>query len=97
IDKFHQDTETKAIVMIGQMGGMFEEATADYYKTIKNPKPIIAFVAGSVIPFGHNMGYAGDIMTGGQVSAQDKKDALSDAGIIVVDNINDIHLRLQEL
>ncbi|MBE6445067.1 MAG: succinate--CoA ligase subunit alpha [Alphaproteobacteria bacterium] len=97
IEKFHQDPETKAIVMIGQMGGMFEEVAADFYKSLKNPKPIIAFVAGSIIPFGHNMGYAGDIMTGGHISAQDKKDALNDAGIIVVDNINEIHLRLQEL
>lgn len=94
---FHQDNATKAIVLIGQLGGMFEEAAADYYKHLKNPKPVIAFVAGSAIPFGHKMGYAGDVITRGRVSTQDKKDALEDAGMIVVDNINDIHLRLSEL
>jgi len=94
---FHEDTETKAIVLIGQLGGTFEEQAAEYYRQLKNPKPVIAFVAGSAIPFGHKMGYAGDIITHGIISAQDKKDALSEAGIIVVDNINDIHLCLQEL
>ncbi len=94
---FHQDDKTKAIVLIGQLGGMFEEAAADYYKNLKNRKPVIAFVAGSAIPFGHKMGYAGDVITRGRVSTQDKKDALEDAGMIVVDNINDIHLRLSEL
>lgn len=94
---FHEDEETKAIVMIGQLGGMFEEVAADYYKTLKNPKPVIAFVAGSAIPFSHKMGYAGDVITRGQVSTQDKKDVLEEAGMIVVDNINDIHLRLEEL
>ena len=78
-------------------GMSIEEAAAAWYKERKNRKPVIAFVAGNAIPFGHKMGYAGDIITRGHVSAQDKKDALSDAGMIVVDNINDIHLRLAEL
>ncbi len=97
LERFEADKKTKAIVMLGQMGGTFEEAAAAWYKERKNRKPVIAFVAGNAIPFGHKMGYAGDIITRGHVSAQDKKDALSDAGMIVVDNINDIHLRLAEL
>ena len=97
LERFHQDPKTKAIVLIGQMGGMFEEVAAEYYKKIANPKPVIAFVAGSAIPFGHKMGYAGDVITRGQISAQDKKDALEDAGMIVVDNINDINMRIKEL
>ncbi len=94
---FHTDKDTKAIVLIGQLGGTFEEAAAAYYKTLDNPKPVIAFVAGNAIPFGHKMGYAGDVITRGHISAQDKKDAFAEAGMIVVDNINDIHLRLAEL
>lgn len=94
---FHTDEDTKAIVLIGQLGGTFEEAAAAYYKTLDNPKPVIAFVAGNAIPFGHKMGYAGDVITRGHISAQDKKDAFAEAGMIVVDNINDIHLRLAEL
>lgn len=94
---FHEDKETKSIVLIGQQGGTFEEVAAEYYKSLSNPKPVIAFVAGSAIPFGHKMGYAGDVITGGRISAQDKKDVLEEAGMIVVDNINDIHLCLKEI
>ncbi len=94
IQEFHNDQETDIIVMIGQLGGAFEEAAASWYKGIKNKKPVIAFIAGNAIPFGHKMGYAGDIITNGYISVQDKKDALSDAGIIVVDHINDIHFEL---
>ncbi len=97
LERFETDKNTKAVVLLGQMGGTFEEAAAAWYKVRKKRKPVIAFVAGNAIPFGHKMGYAGDIITRGHVSAQDKKDALSDAGMIVVDNINDIHLRLAEL
>ena len=94
---FHDDKKTKAVVMIGQLGGAFEEAAAEWYKKEKNKKPIIAFVAGNAVPFGHKIGYAGDVMTNGYVSVQDKKDALLDAGMIVVNHINDIHLELEKL
>ncbi len=97
LERFQADKETKAVVLIGQLGGTFEEVAAAYYKGLKNRKPVIAFVAGNAIPFGHKMGYAGDVITRGHISAQDKKDAFIDAGMIVVDNINDIHLRLAEL
>ena len=97
LERFQADKETKAVVLIGQLGGTFEEVAAAYYKGLKNRKPVIAFGAGNAIPFGHKMGYAGDVITRGHISAQDKKDAFIDAGMIVVDNINDIHLRLAEL
>ena len=97
IERFNQDKDTKAIVMIGQLGGTFEEVAAKYYKDLASKKPIIGFVAGNAVPFGHKMGYAGDIISKGHISAQDKKDAMEDAGIIVVDNINDIHKELAKL
>lgn len=80
-----------------QLGGTFEEVAAKYYKELTCKKPIIAFVAGNAVPFGHKMGYAGDIITNGHISAQDKKDAMEDAGITVVDKINDIHIELAKL
>lgn len=95
--RFHEDEETKAVIMIGQLGGTFEEVGAKFYKDLSSKKPIIGFIAGNAVPFGHKMGYAGDIITNGYISAQDKKDAMEDAGIIVVDKINDIHLRLKEI
>ena len=97
IQEFHNDPKTDAVVMIGQLGGAFEEAAASWYKGLENKKPVIAFIAGNAIPFGHKMGYAGDVITNGYISVQDKKDALSDAGIIVVDHINDIHIELAKL
>lgn len=99
LEKFMFDDKTDAVVMIGQLGGIFEEVGAKYYKNLnlKYKKPVIGFVAGNAVPFGHKMGYAGDIITKGHVTAQDKKDAMNDAGMIVVNNINSIHLELQKL
>ncbi len=97
LQEFHRDPNTDVIVMIGQLGGAFEEVAADWYKYIENKKPVVAYIAGNAIPFGHKMGYAGDVITNGYISVQDKKDALSDAGIIVVDHINDIHIELAKL
>jgi len=97
IDAFNHDDETRAIVMIGQLSGSFEETAADWYKHQRHKKPVIAFIAGNAIPFGHNIGYAGDVLTNGYISVQDKKDALSAAGMIVVDHINEITQALSDL
>jgi len=94
---FHADKKTKAIVMIGLLGEAFEENAAEWYKNLSEKKPVIAFVAGNAIPFGHKMGYAGDIITDGYISVQDKKDALFSAGMTVVNHINDIHKELAKL
>lgn len=94
---FHEDPNTKAVVMIGQLGGAFEEVAAEWYYNCPHKKPVISFVAGNAIPFGHKMGYAGDVMTKGYISVQDKKDTLSASGIIVVNHINDIHKELAKL
>ena len=97
ISAFNHDDETKAVVMIGQLSGPFEEAAAEWYKRQHNKKPVIAFVAGNAVSFNHDMGYAGDILTNGYVSVQDKRDALADAGMIVVNNIQDIAKVLTDL
>lgn len=97
LDLFHKDEQTKAIVILGRLGGTFEEDGAAFYSSLRNKKPVISFVAGDAVPFGHKMGYAGDIITKGYISAQDKKDALSRAGTIVVNKINAIHNELANL
>ena len=97
LERFMKDDNTDAVVMIGALGGTFEENAAEYYRSLKHKKPIIGFVAGEAIPFGHKMGYAGDIITKGRISVQDKKDAMNAAGITVVNHINAIHEKLQEL
>lgn len=83
--EFMADEATKAIVMIGQLGGTFEELGADWYRSCAVKKPVIGFVAGNSQAFSATVGYAGDIITRGKITAEDKKKALADAGITVVD------------
>lgn len=97
IAAFHEDDQTDAIVMVGQMGGLFEEEGAAYYRHLKHKKPIIGIVAGNTMLDDHKMGYVGDLMTYGDITVQDKVNTMKDAGIIVVDNINDIHKELLKI
>lgn len=94
---FMQDDNTDAVVLIGQLGGSFEEEAARYYQSLKHKKPVIAFVAGNAVPLGHKMGYAGDIITKGHISVYDKTEAMRASGMIVVNRISQIHEELQKL
>ena len=94
---FHEDSETKALILIGKSDGLYEQIAAEYYSNLTNKKPIIAFVAGEALPLGDSMGYAGDIITRGRITVQDKKRLMRDSGMIVVDNIAQIHTALQNL
>ncbi len=96
IKNLHEDKATKNIVMIGQMGGFFEEEAAEYYASIKNKKPIIAYIAGTTVPQGTEMGYVGDLIAGSK-SVSQKEEALKKAGIIVVEKVNQIHTELKKL
>ena len=95
--EFMADEATKAIVMIGQLGGTFEELGADWHRSCAVKKPVIGFVAGNSQAFSATVGYAGDIITRGKITAEDKKKALADAGITVVEQISDVHGELQKL
>ncbi|WP_150307938.1 succinate--CoA ligase subunit alpha [Planctomonas psychrotolerans] len=79
---FEADPETKAIVMIGEIGGDAEERAADYIKAHVT-KPVVAYVAGFTAPEGKTMGHAGAIVSGGSGTAQGKKEALEAAGVRV--------------
>lgn len=93
---FQEDPDTEAIVLIGEIGGTAEEEAAAYIKDNVD-KPVVAFIAGSTAPPGRRMGHAGAIISGGQGSAQDKKKALRDAGITVVDSPAEIGQTLKEM
>lgn len=79
---FEADPETKAIVMIGEIGGDAEERAADYIKSHVT-KPVVGYVAGFTAPEGKTMGHAGAIVSGSAGTAQAKKEALEAAGVKV--------------
>ncbi|KJL23309.1 succinate--CoA ligase subunit alpha [Microbacterium azadirachtae] len=79
---FEADPETKAIVMIGEIGGDAEERAAEFIKA-NVTKPVVGYVAGFTAPEGKTMGHAGAIVSGSAGTAQAKKEALEAAGVKV--------------
>ena len=82
IQIFNEDPDTKAIVMIGEIGGNAEETAAAYIKDHVK-KPVVGFIAGQTAPPGRRMGHAGAIISGGSGKAEDKMKAMTQAGITV--------------
>jgi succinyl-CoA synthetase alpha subunit len=82
LEQFQNDPETKAIIMIGEIGGTGEEEAAEYIKAHVT-KPMSAYIAGVTAPAGKKMGHAGAIVSGGKGTAQGKMDALAAAGVRV--------------
>ena len=82
LEAFENDPDTKAIVMIGEIGGDAEERAAEFIKA-NVTKPVVGYVAGFTAPEGKTMGHAGAIVSGSSGTAQAKKEALEAAGVKV--------------
>jgi len=79
---FNQDPETKAVVMVGEIGGTAEEEAAKYIQE-NMKKPVVGFIAGRTAPPGRRMGHAGAIISGGKGTAAEKIEAMKQCGIHV--------------
>jgi len=88
---FNVDNDTKAVVLVGEIGGTFEQEAAEFIKG-EMTKPVVAFVAGSTAPSGKRMGHAGAIITGIAGRASEKIKALSAAGAMIAPNPAEIGL-----
>ncbi|MCX7851311.1 MAG: succinate--CoA ligase subunit alpha [Caldilineales bacterium] len=86
---FQQDPATKAIVLIGEIGGNDEELAAEYIRWHVT-KPVVAFIAGQTAPPGKRMGHAGAIISGGKGTAADKIKALEAVGVPVAHHPGEI-------
>jgi succinyl-CoA synthetase alpha subunit len=95
LERFEQDPDTHAVVLIGEIGGDAEEKAAEYIAQ-KMTKPVVAFIAGQTAPPGKRMGHAGAIISSGSGSAAEKIAAFNKAGVPVAKEPSEIPVLLSQ-
>jgi succinyl-CoA synthetase alpha subunit len=94
---FEEDPQTRAVVLIGEIGGNLEELAAEYIVREKYSKPIVAFIAGRSAPPGKRMGHAGAIVMGKAGTAESKIEKFKNAGVKVAEKPSDVPELLMKL
>jgi succinyl-CoA synthetase alpha subunit len=95
LEAFEADSETDAIVMMGEIGGTDEQKAAEYVSANVS-KPVVGFIAGQTAPPGRRMGHAGAIISGSSGTASEKMEAFKNAGISVMERPADVVKLLKE-
>ncbi len=90
LELFKTDSETDAVVLVGEIGGNIEELASDYILRERYPKPIVAYVAGRSAPPGKRMGHAGAIVMGKAGTAESKIAAFENVGVEVAQKPSDV-------
>jgi succinyl-CoA synthetase alpha subunit len=90
LELFRDDTETKAVALIGEIGGNLEELAAKYIAKENYPKPVVSYIAGRSAPDGKRMGHAGAIVMGNSSTAKTKIAAFEAAGVKVAEKPSDV-------
>jgi len=93
---FNEDSDTEAVILIGEIGGNAEERAADYIRK-HFKKPVAAFIAGATAPPGRRMGHAGAIISGGSGTAEEKFRALKEAGAAISPTPSDMGTTLKSI
>jgi succinyl-CoA synthetase alpha subunit len=96
LSAFQADPDTLAIAMFGEIGGSEEEKAANFIAK-EVTKPVVAYIAGVTAPPGKKMGHAGAIISGSKGTAQAKMEALSAAGVHVVNNPTEAGIKMAEI
>ncbi|MEC7885860.1 MAG: succinate--CoA ligase subunit alpha [Pseudomonadota bacterium] len=96
LELFVEDNDTKAVMMIGEIGGPQEAEAAEFVKD-NMKKPVVAYIAGLTAPKGRRMGHAGAIISGKGESAAEKVELLKEAGVHVVPNPSELGTKMKEV
>ena len=96
LEHFENDPDTKAVMMIGEIGGPQEAEAAEYFKNHMT-KPLVAYIAGLTAPKGRRMGHAGAIVSGVGESAAEKVALLEEAGVTVAPNPSDMGITMEKV
>ena len=95
LELFQNDSETKGIILVGEIGGTDEEEAAEYISS-NITKPVVAYIAGVTAPKGKRMGHAGAIISGGKGTALEKYNALNKAGVHTVQSPADLGVAMSK-